>query len=56
MIDHHIFLSSLASHRFGFGETKITALGLIWYEGPPARPWGGLGGLSGWGPRRAYPP
>lgn len=28
-------------------RSEITALGLIWYEGPPARPWGGMGSLWG---------
>ena len=34
-------------HVFAYvlDKPEIPALGLIWYEGPPARPWGGWGAL-----------
>ena len=52
-----ISLSCISAHRLGlwfFPQT--TALGLIWYEGPPARPWGGMGPLWGapLGPYRPF--
>ena len=54
--DHGIYHSSLSQLLIFLEMCLISRnprLGLIWYEGPPARPWGGS---VGYGPRRPIPP